>query len=242
MLKHILKSALCAAVVGAPLMVRAEESPALTGDVSLGAFSDYMFRGFRLFNGNSIQPSLNLHYNTDAGNFTAGAWSHLSADNEASSERFTEIDYTLKYEKAFDGFTIALGNIFYAYPSDKTNIPQSNEVFATLALNVPLTPTLTVYHDYRAFDAQYYELGFSHTFDKICGAENATLTPFTSFGFASNADKVYADNGLVQVTTGVSSAITVGSAVVTPVINYTSKVDDLTANQLWFGMSVGTSF
>ena len=62
-------------------------------------------------------------------------------------------------------------------------------------------------------------------------------------GFASNAaPKAYEDNGIEQITTGISAAIPFGLIGITPAVNYTFKIDETTVNQLWAGIAVGYSF
>lgn len=221
----------------------AEESKAFTVDTSLGLYSDYTFRGFTLYEGTSIQPSITGNYNTDIGTFSANLWMHVSAESGSDDSKFTELDETLEYSREFEDFTVALGHVWYTYPDKDDPFSHTAEFFGVIALNeTPLNPVLSVYHDYREFDTQYYELGFSHSFEDCFEGSSATVAPFVAFGFGSNTEKVYADDGLEQVTFGTAMNVPIGSLSLAPTINYTAKVDDNTVNKFWFGTALNYSF
>jgi hypothetical protein len=239
------KKFLMGALVGLSLLAtggiaRAEDEKAWSVDTSVGLFSDYMWRGFNLFNGASIQPSVGVNYDTGYGVVTGSGWMHISADQESGVERFTETDYTLKYSIDVDKFSLSAGNIWYRYMSG--NVVQTEELFASVAYDCEmLNPVFTAYRDTGAFENWYYEATISHEFGGILGSE-ATLTPYSTFGFASNAEKVYADSGLAQVTVGAALAMDVGPLTVAPNANYTFESDDNTVNNFWVGTNFSYSF
>lgn len=221
----------------------AEEADPFTVDTSLALYSDYMFRGFALYEGTSIQPSITGNYNTDYGTLSANLWMHVSAESGSDESKFTELDETLKYSYSFDDFTFALGHVWYTYPDKDDEFTHTAEFFGVIALNeTPLNPVLSVYHDYKEYDTQYYELGFSHIFEDCFEGSSTTVTSFVAFGFGSNAEKVYADNGLEQITFGTAMSVPVGSLSLAPSVNYTAKVDDNTVNKFWFGTAINYSF
>lgn len=219
----------------------AEEQKMWSVDSSAAFYSDYMFRGFRLYDGLSLQPSVTGNLKSDYGTLSANLWMHVSGDSGSDKSKFTELDETIRYTYSIDPVTFTLGNVWYTYPDKDDDIKDSAEVFASAALALPLNPVFSVYHDYDLYDAQYYELGLSHTFSELLG-NGATLSPFVAFGFGSNAEKVYKDDGLEQVTFGSTMTIPVGALSVVPSVNYTAKVDDATVNQLWLGTSLNYSF
>lgn len=135
---------------------------------------------------------------------------HLSGENRRSPEKFTELDFYLKYSVPVDIVTLTAGHYWYLYPDADDDLADTAEVFAGISLDVPLSPSLTFYQDYREFDNQYYDLSFSHQFKDGALGEGFNVTPFVSFGFASNADKVYEDDGLETITVGASSEAALG--------------------------------
>lgn len=210
-------------------------------DTSVGLYSSYMWRGFRLYDGLSIQPSVTGSVDTGYGTLSANGWMHLTGDSHKRSERFTEFDGTLKYENQFGPVTIGAGHIWYVYSDygDGTENPNSEEFFGTVAVDVPLTPTLTVYEDYDLTDSQFYELAVSHEF-AVFGDETA-ITPYASFGFASNGGG-YKKEGLEEVTIGASTSLPFGPLSFDPTVNYTFAVDEYAVNQLWAGLVLSYSF
>ena len=165
---------------------------------------------------------------------------HFSADQESGMERFTEVDWTIKYEYSWDPVSVAVGYLWYRYPTG--DVADTDEFFATLGYDWDvLNPTLSFYQDTDLFDNQYYELTLSHEFSDVLGEETAT-TPYVTFGFASDAEKVYEENGLVVVTAGTALSFAWGPVTVSPNINYTFKVDDNTVNNFWFGTNLSYSF
>ena len=237
---------LCAAVGVASADVRAEEAPAdcaLSLETSVGVFSDYMFRGFNLYDGISLQPSVAVAYTLgEYGTLSASNWMHFSAEGDRKAEAFTEMDPEIRYSMDFDGFSVSVGHVWYVYPDGDDDINDTAEVLAEIELDTLLSPTFSVWHDYRDFDSQYYALGFSHEFLIEELGEGFNVTPYATFGFASNAEDVYADNGLVTISEGVSSTMKLGVIDVTVSLNYTHKVDDETDNEFWSGIEFVHAF
>lgn len=238
---HVAAAALIA--LSSPTIASAEQDRSVTVDTSVAVLTDYMFRGFNLYDGTSIQPSTNLNYKTEVGTFTGGLWFHLPGEGDRQSEKFTELDATLKYAHSIGPVAFTIGNVWYTYPNEGDNeILDTAEMFATVSYDTLFTPTLSFYHDWDEFDAQYYEFGLSHKLTAETLGEGFNVTPFVAFGFASSADNVYDDDGLVHVTYGMYSTVSLGDITLTPSVNYTSKVDDATVNEFWAGISFAYSF
>ena len=225
--------------------VTAEEAPESPWslEISTGVFTSYMWRGFKVYDGAAVQPSIDLSFDTGAGVLGANGWMHFSADSDKTEERFTEFDGTLRYEIEAGPATVALGHLWYTYPHpwNRTSIPHTNEFFGSLSFALPVVPTLSVYEDYEEFHNQYYELALSHEFSRLWGPETS-FALYASFGFASNAEKVYDENGLEQVTVGMLVTLPIGPFSLSPSVNYTFKVDEATINQFWSGMVMSYSF
>ncbi|MBX7143641.1 MAG: hypothetical protein K1X79_04250 [Oligoflexia bacterium] len=235
------------ALIYSALPVQAEDKSWSVG-ASVSFFSDYMFRGFNLYDGAAIQPSLLFSYDTGYGTLSYSPWSHISAEGDRQVDKFFEIDHTIAYEASWDPITIKVGHVWYTYPDNSDELPASEEFFATVVWDdssvspFSLAPTFSAYHDYDLVDGQYYELGLSHAFDvSSSNGQSYPVTPFAAFGFASNSEAIYEHNGLVQITTGVSSSLKLGDIDVTPSLNYTFGLDDNTVNEFWFGMSLSYS-
>lgn len=211
-------------------------------DVSSTFATDYMFRGFNLYDGATIQPSGTAGIDLgDAGAISANVWAHLSAEGAEGAEGFTEVDYTLSYDVSLGPVAVSVGHIWFTFPDDDDDIKDTAEFFAAASLDTILSPSVSVYHDYDEFDAQYYELGLSHTFDCGCMGEGFNMTPFVNFGFASSADGVYTDNGHVQTTFGAYFDMNLGDIAVSPSLNYTLEADDSASDEFWVAISFSYS-
>ena len=217
----------------------ASDSP-LTLRSSVAVYSDYMFRGFNLYDGLSIQPSLAASYNFgEFGSLTATYWMHLSGEGGGESEGFTESDLTVAYETEVGPLAVTVGNASYLYPRRSDEIRDTAEAFLILSYEAPVVTQLSAWVDYREFDAQYYEATVSYPYTV---GEDQTITPFVSFGFAANARKLYKEDGLVHITEGLTAEVPFGPVTLVPSLNYTHKIDDYTTNELWFGTSVEYGF
>ena len=215
----------------------ADESP-FSVDVGVDFYSDYMFRGQNLYPGNSIQPSIAPNFSLgDYGNISALTWFHFSADGMSEGvDEFFEYDQTFAYDFTYELVTASVGHVWYTYPED--DIATTAEIIASVSVDTVLTPTLAFYHDYREFDAQYYELNFSH---KLSFEEKGveSITPFVNVGFATNAEKVYGeDDGYVQTIVGVSAEVPLGPLVLQPRLAYTEGEAVRTNDEFFMGFSV----
>jgi uncharacterized protein (TIGR02001 family) len=250
MKKASLVIALLALATLAPEARAEEAEKAWSLDTTVGFFSDYMFRGTNLYDGSSIQPATTFSYDTGAGVISANLWMHLSGEGDRQDSKFTELDGMVSYAIDLKPVSLKVGHYWYTYPDSSDTINDTAEFFAGVAFDdsecnsfFTLSPSLTVYQDYRDFDSQYYELGFSHAVETDSLGKGFTATPYVTFGFGTNAEKIYADEqGLMQVTYGVSTELPLGDFTVVPSVNYTHKVDDATVNELWFGGNLNYSF
>lgn len=181
--------------------VPAEEKP--TGDFTVGAFSQYIWRGYELSrNSVVVQPSLTVGYK----GFTANLWGNMdtrpyfagTADTRYSNT-WNETDLTLAYTKNLGLFTVGGGYIYYALASLNKDAPKradSQELFATVGLNTLLSPTLTVYREIDRYKQWYFLLGVSHLFE---------LSPTVGLKLAATAsylESTYADAALFNAGAG----------------------------------------
>lgn len=228
-------------ITASPVLAEDKE---LSIDIGTTVTSDYMFRGFNLYEGTSIQPSVALGYDLGSfGSIGTGVWSHITAEHPSDETTFTEIDYDLNWSKEFGDISVVLGHLWYTYPHDRAGIfPTTNEFYTSISYDTFLSPVFSVYYDYDAFDTQFYELGFSHEVTSESLGEGFNVTPYVSFGFATDSEKVYADDGLVVIASGLSSNLSLGDISVVPGVHYSFKVDDNTIDRFWFDLNLGYSF
>jgi len=203
-------------------MAFAEENKP-TADLTVGAFSQYIWRGFELSKDSIVvQPSMTVGYK----GFSANFWGNLDTDPHSATtdetNNWNETDLTLAYGWEMGPVALSVGYIYYALDA----ADDSQEFFASAALNTFLTPTLTVYRDTDAFPGWYTTLGISHSFPLTgditldLGAQASYLAADEASTYAEADGSKYSNfhDGVLSVglTVPVNNYITV-----TPTLNYT---------------------
>ncbi|MBU0665617.1 MAG: hypothetical protein KJ990_13895 [Proteobacteria bacterium] len=163
-----------------------EEKP--TADLTVGAYSQYIWRGFELSKDSIVlQPSMTVAYK----GFSANLWGNLDTDPYSTEEdlakKWNETDMTLAYGWEMGPAALSVGYIYYALDA----ADDSQEFFASAALNTFLTPTLTVYRDTDSYQGWYTTLGVSHSFP-VQGDITLDLGAQASY-LAADEDSTYAD-------------------------------------------------
>ena len=202
-------------------------------------YSDYLFRGINFFDGLVFQPSLTFSHTTeDYGTFSAGLWSSIAA--QAGSEatpRFFEIDYILTHNIEFDSLSISTGHLMYTFPDDDDGFDNFNEYFISTTWLTTLNPTFYFGHTYRGPAFEYYELSFSEPITPTELDEKLTITPYIAFGWVTSGRPYYADDdGLAQITGGVSFDVIAGDFTISPSVQFTRGFDPNGSDVGWFGV------
>jgi len=147
-----------------------EEKP--TGDFTVAAMSQYIWRGYELSrNSIVVQPSATIGYK----GFSANVWGNLDTRPYYSGtgdinypSAWNETDLTLSYTKNLGLFNLGGGYIYYGLGSLNKDAPDradAQEIFATVSLNTILSPTLTAYKEIDHYRNWYFLLGVSHAFE-----------------------------------------------------------------------------
>ena len=136
-----------------------EEKP--TANLTVGAYSQYIWRGFELSKDSIVvQPSMTVGYK----GFSANLWGNLDTNQYSTTANETnnwnETDMTLAYGWEMGPATFSVGYIYYSLDG----VDDTQEFFASAALNTLLKPTLTVYRDTDYAPGWYTTLGISHSF------------------------------------------------------------------------------
>jgi len=148
-------------------------------EITADYFGKYIWRGQNLSDDPVFQPGLSASYK----GLTAAIWGSLETTsiNDNSGE-FTEWDYSLDYSGDFPelkGVGYSVGLINYHFPSVAGD---TTEFYWGLNFDLPLSPSITVYHDIDEVKGTYASFGLSHSVDKI-----AELTPDMPVGMEISA-------------------------------------------------------
>lgn len=156
-------------------------------DVTADFFGKYIWRGQNLTNSTVFQPGIDLTY---AG-LTGSVWGNLDVtDVNGDRGKFNEWNFGIDYSDAVpgvEGVGFSIGAIHYRFPSAAPS--STTEVYWGFGFDVPLSPSLTVYHDVDEAKGVYVELGLGY------GIEEAfTLAPDVPVGVDIGASLGWADS------------------------------------------------
>ncbi len=177
------------------------------GDVAL--VSSYVWRGQRLTDDPSLQPSVTLGIE----GFAFNAWGSMDLTNfndfnagdpragagDGLKGHFTEIDYTFSYDYSFDAVSVGAGAIIYTFPE---RFATTTEVYGAVSFDtVPLAPNVTLYIDVDESSAgggetgAYFLLGAGHSFP-IASDVVSSFDVSASLGFANSGFTKFYYSGL----------------------------------------------
>jgi len=171
-MKKLILTLLATALIAGALATSAVAAEIeVTGDAYVAAYSKYVWRGFDLSQDDRfvVQGGTDLTF----GGFTVGFWGNMSEN----TGELNEVDVVLDYSTDLGEIaSISVGNILYDVDNvgndtngdgqfETVGKGSTNELYLGLGLNVPLSPTATVYWDYDEFSAVYTTLGLSHDFE-----------------------------------------------------------------------------
>jgi len=155
-LRSLIAAGCCLAAWPSTVLAAEEDKP--TANLTVGAYSQYIWRGFELSkDGIVLQPSMTV----GCRGLSLNLWGNLdtSPAGDAESSSWNETDLTLAYAWDMGPVSLGVGYIYYGLDGMK----DSQEFTASAALNVLLKPTLTVYRDIAAYPGWYVTLGLSHS-------------------------------------------------------------------------------
>lgn len=155
--------ALCAA-----LWAQAEEKSPLSLDARTDIYSAYVWRGKALDKHGVAQPSAIATLDAqEAGSFALKLWSNWDLSQNSGDSKETKtggginvFNVTPSYTKSFGPLGVTVGNIFYTFPGDgyPKNSKSTYELYTTVAYRNPVvTPSLSVYYDYRGVGGGFLE-------------------------------------------------------------------------------------
>lgn len=194
-------------------------------------FSKYIWRGQNLDDDPVFQPGLSVSYK----NVTASLWGNFEFTNiNGNSGDFTELDYSLDYSgtvPGIEGLGYSIGLIYYDFPG--TAVKDTTEAYLGFSFDLPLSPSLTIYHDLDEAEGSYVSLAFSHSVEKI--AELGVDTPIgmelgASLGWGSGSYNKYYwgtdQSKLNDLTFSASFPFDVAGWTVVPSLNYVTLLSD----------------
>ncbi len=198
-------------------------------DVTADFYSKYVWRGQLINDDPAFQPGISMTIDK----FTAGIWGSLDlTDYTGNSGEFIEYDYYLDYTTTVaEGIDLSVGVINYYFPG----FEDTTEIYWGFAFDLPLSPSVTVYHDVDEVKGTYVSVGVGHTFEniaEICPDTPVSMEIGASLGWGSESyNKAYwgapaTSSALNDLAVSVAFPFEMGGWTISPSVNYVTLVDD----------------
>ena len=213
-----------------------EDDPAAGGDekswsveVDSTFNSKYIWRGIEVVDEPVWQPSITFSWE----GLSLNVWGNMDlTDANDDAGTFTEIDYTLSYEGQWKLMAYGFGVVHYQFPT--IGSADTTEVFVSVGLDVPLSPTVTLYQDVDEADGLYVNASVGHTFEDVFHlsetiAMSIDLAASLGWGSSKHNDFYYGsdDSGLADAVISAGFPVDLGRGwTLTPSVNYSWLLDN----------------
>lgn len=209
-------------------------------EVIVGASADvmskYVWRGQNLVDDRVLQPGAYVSYK----GITASFWGNLDLTDENGYEgEFSEIDLTLDYSGQVPGadfLSYSLGFINYDFPVNG-GFDDTWEIYWGFGLDVPASPSVTVYHDVDEAAGTYVSFGIGHSMENLTDL-GLGVDLSASIGWGSSGyNKSYWGPDKSELNDLVLSAafpFEAAGFAITPSVNYITLIgDDIRASNTY---------
>ena len=169
-------------------------------DVTLA--TAHLWRGRVLSDDIAVQPSLTV----TAGNISCNVWGNWDISGAHNSSEQTRVDTTLDYTHVHGCQIMSGGVTAYIYHDNAVDKSQDTfEAFLGYTLDVPLLPSLTVYHDFGEVDGVYASFGVAHSLE--LGEDGSALDVVLSVGGADEKYNRFMFSYPANTATGVEAFV-----------------------------------
>ena len=217
----------CTALCG---LLHAQEPDKREFGVGIDYMGKYIWRGQNLQDDGALQPSFSFTY----GSLSGSIWGSIELGNDNDNEwELTEVDYSIDWTDQLgdlEGVAYSLGVINYTFPH--TGVDDTTEMYVGLSFELPLNPSVTLYHDVDEVDGTYISFAVGHSI-----AEIAELAPDVPVGLELAASLGWGSEGYNKAYWGISDGrvndlalsmafpFDVGGWSISPSINYVTLMD-----------------
>lgn len=255
-LTALLLAALVAAVVFARPAAAEEGEKSWGASLDLTLNSKYVWRGIDLVDDPVFQPSLSARYRW----ITFCLWGSMETtdanyypDHGSGKNKLTEIDYIIDLSQDFGKLGFSTGAFFYRFPN--TGLEATSEIYASLRLNLPVRPALTVYYDVDQVHGVYFNFTASHKMDELWKPTDwlaVSLELLVGVGFGTKRHNEYYyyfdENAATDALAKAALPVAFGNHItLTPAIYYTTLIGDnirhnmRNIDNIWYGASLNLS-
>jgi hypothetical protein len=211
------------------------EVPAgLTANMNVSAFSQYVWRGLELSKDSLvIFPSVTIGYKGFAFNLWADIDTHFNNPPPGNSGEFKmqETDMTVTYTGGISPLKTeyTFGWIYYDSDGFYGIRPTENqELFLTLAPELPLNPSFSVYGEVEAGTSWYFSLTLSHSFNVY---RRWSLELSGSGGYLYNKEEAFSSLHDMNVSAGLKIPLSEHMSL-TPKLQYSFPLNSTAARRI----------
>lgn len=135
----------------------------IPASVGLDVVSQYIWRGWQMTDGLTVQPSANIELGTSG--FSLGLWGSFASQEREIYEAADELDFSFGYERGLGALwnpvTVGFGYTRHTFPNlDATD--GSNEAYARVDAALPMISAgASLAHDFDLLDGNYLEAHIS---------------------------------------------------------------------------------
>lgn len=209
-------------------VVYADDS--LEFEITADFFSKYIWRGQNLDDDYVFQPGVSVAF----GDITAGIWASTElTDINKNNGEITEIDYYIDYSidiPGLEGVSFSGGVINYHFPGISGD---TTELYYGFSLDLPLSPSITIYEDIDQIDGTYVSFALSHAVEEIATLSDGSSIAMeigASLGYGDTAyNKGYwglADGEMNDLALSLSFPMEIAGWTFAPSINYVALMSD----------------
>lgn len=248
-----------------------------TVGADLDLFSSYVWRGLSLTNKPVAQPALYISFPAGNAEVSVGGWASIdlgkyddladdiSESGGSSAFNFAEFDPYAEISFPVGKATLTGGATAYIYPNDEnapndffllTSDANTVEIYGKAALDVPLSPELSIYYDVDKIKGAYIEGAVSHS---LALSEKTSLDLGALAGFSAgqgvsddpDESANFFDDGFTHLDLSAGIPFTAGAFSLTPVLHFQISGDEITkitspSNldkdvKVWGGVSISWS-
>lgn len=199
--------------------------------------SQYLWRGYALVDGATVQPSLNVDW--EGTGLTLSLWGSASLSQRDQYQGVDEFDLTLNYAVSSGSWgNFDAGLIFYTFPGQGSFTlaeQTSPEFYVNVAPSLPLSPEVFLAYDVNLGGGLY--AAFS------AGRSVSVAGQPIDFGVTAgyNHGQFEADSGMSHVDVSVSTDLALGAASLSPRAVYVRSFENTsnTGNRVFFGVGLG---
>lgn len=217
-------------------------------DADLTFMSQYYWRGV------VANPEAVLQPSASAGimGIGLGFWGNMDmTDIGGKKGAFSEIDYIASYGLPLPMVDVDFGLIYYHFPD--SDFPSTAEIYASGSMGILLSPTLSVYYDFKEADGSYIEGGISYPV-ALSPKLNLELGLSAGFGDSNFSNYYYGvkSTGLTNfLLTAAVPFDPIPFFTITPSVNFGSQMGDFKtatdaaqgdSDSFHFGLSASFSF